>query len=49
MEKAKDLVCGAELEQGKSAARQDYNGKIYEFCSEECRDSFAEDPGSFIK
>ncbi len=49
MTKTKDLVCGAELEQGKSAARHDYDGKTYEFCSEECKDSFAQNPRNFIK
>jgi Cu+-exporting ATPase len=49
MEKIKDCVCGAELEQGKSAASFDHQGKTYEFCSEECRDSFAENPNDFIK
>ncbi len=49
MKKTKDLVCGAELEQGKSAARYEFNGKTYEFCSEECRDNFADNPPEFIK
>ena len=49
MEKIKDFVCGADLEPGEAEAKFDYNGKTYEFCSEECKDSFADNPGSFIK
>jgi Cu+-exporting ATPase len=48
MKETKDPVCGADLDQG-SVAKRDFGGKTYEFCSEECRDSFAENPGSFIK
>ena len=48
MKKTRDPVCGADLDQG-SVAKRDFEGKTYEFCSEECRDSFAENPDSFIK
>ncbi len=49
MERSKDLVCGAQLDKDDVAARHDYDGKTYEFCSEECKDNFAADPGKFIK
>lgn len=49
MEKIKDCVCGAELEPGKSAAKHDFEGKTYEFCSEECKETFAENPNDFIE
>ncbi len=49
MEKTKDLVCGAEIEQERSAAKDDYKGKTYHFCSEECRDSFRQNPSNYIK
>ena len=49
MKRSKDLVCGAELDKEDVAARQDFEGKTYEFCSEECKDNFAENPGKFVK
>jgi YHS domain-containing protein len=49
MEKIKDLVCGAEVDQEKSTASYDLAGKTYHFCSEECRDDFSQNPTSYIK
>ncbi len=49
MEKTKDLVCDAEIDREKSAAKHDYEGKTYHFCSEECRDNFRQNPSSYIK
>ena len=48
MEKFEDLVCGAHLEKDKAAARFDFEGKTYEFCSQKCRDSFSQSPGSYV-
>jgi len=49
MEKIKDLVCGSEIDQEKSAGSFDYQGRTYHFCSEICRDNFSKNPGSYIK
>jgi P-type Cu+ transporter len=48
MERFEDLVCGAQLEKDKAAARFDFDGKSYEFCSQKCRDSFSQSPGSYV-
>jgi P-type Cu+ transporter len=48
MERFEDRVCGAELEKDKAAARFDFDGKTYEFCSQKCRDDFSRSPGSYV-
>jgi YHS domain-containing protein len=39
---AKDLICGASLDEDKAGATYDYLGFTYYFCSSTCRDRFAE-------
>jgi YHS domain-containing protein len=39
---AKDLICGASLEEDKAGATFDYLENTYYFCSSTCRDRFAE-------
>ena len=48
MEKIKDLVCGAEIDDEKSAASYNLKGKTYLFCSEECRDDFSQNPTNYL-
>jgi len=48
-EKAKDLVCGMEIEKDKAAATYEYKGKTYYFCAVGCRKAFEEDPESYLK
>lgn len=36
-----DFVCGMPLEEGSVADTFRYEGKLYGFCSHECKDSFA--------
>jgi Cu+-exporting ATPase len=36
----KDLVCGMEIEEAKSGATYDYEGRTYYFCAPECKDQF---------
>jgi YHS domain-containing protein len=39
---AKDLICGASLDEDKAGAPYDYLGYTYYFCSSSRRDRFAE-------
>jgi Cu+-exporting ATPase len=39
---ATDPVCGASFDGDKAAAQFDFKGLTYYFCSEVCRDKFAE-------
>ncbi len=43
-----DPVCGMELTPGQVEAQDRYKGKAYYFCSEECRQTFMEDPEAFV-
>jgi len=38
----RDTLCGAGVDENKSKMTFDFQGKIYYFCSSECRDKFAE-------
>ena len=40
----KDLNCGMGLEEGSIADTTTYNGKIYGFCSPECKADFLKNP-----
>ncbi|HSN09487.1 MAG TPA: YHS domain-containing protein [Hanamia sp.] len=43
----KDLSCGMPLSAGVEDTAH-YNGKIYGFCSTECKDSFLLDPQKYL-
>ncbi len=43
----KDLSCGMPLSAGVEDTAH-YNGKIYGFCSTECKDSFLTDPQKYL-
>ncbi len=46
-----DPVCGMEVDQDKAKAMgltSEYQGKIYYFCSMECKEQFDKDPGQYI-
>lgn len=43
-----DPVCGQELTPGQVEAQTRYKGKAYSFCSEECRQTFEEDPEQYL-
>jgi|GEM_PF-293114 len=43
----KDLVCNMKVTQGDCDTLH-YQGKIYGFCSESCKESFQENPQKFI-
>ncbi len=44
-----DPVCGMELTPGQVEAQARYKGKAYFFCSEECRQTFTENPEEFVR
>lgn len=43
----KDLVCNMKIKQGDCDTLH-YNGKIYGFCAENCKESFQKDPQKYI-
>lgn len=44
----KDLYCGMEVQDGGIADTAVYDGKIYGFCSSECKAEVAKDPAKYI-
>lgn len=44
----KDLVCGMSLKGGISDTVT-YNGKLYGFCSPDCKDEFIKSPSQYFK
>jgi Cu+-exporting ATPase len=49
METVTDPVCGMQLDPSQAAAQAVYDGVAYYFCSEECRDTFLEDPEQYVE
>ncbi len=46
-EKVKDPVCGMEVDPKQAAARAEYQGKTYYFCSPGCKAAFEKDPAKY--
>lgn len=46
-EKVKDPVCGMTLEPKQAAAKTEYQGKTYYFCSPGCRAAFERNPAKY--
>lgn len=44
----KDLVCGMDVDE-KKAAKVNYKGKIYYFCSPACQWAFENNPKQFVE
>ena len=44
----KDFVCDMPLEEGGITDTASFEGKLYGFCSTECKDSFALKPSSYL-
>lgn len=44
----KDPVCGMEISRLTAPASYKYNGKIYYFCAEMCRDQFESEPDKYL-
>ena len=49
MAKAKDPVCGRELDTALAEARAIHKGQTYYFCSEECKNIFKQNPEECLK
>jgi Cu+-exporting ATPase len=45
---ATDPVCGMEVSPENGAASAEYEGTTYYFCSEQCKDTFLQDPARFL-
>jgi Cu+-exporting ATPase len=43
----RDPVCGMELEEATAAARSEYEGTTYYFCSDSCKETFDANPGKY--
>ena len=43
----KDPVCGMKITE-KNAPSSIYRGELYEFCGEDCKQAFDEDPEEYI-
>lgn len=39
-----DPVCGMEIEEAQAPATTEFEGRVYYFCSESCRDEFEANP-----
>ena len=44
---AKDPVCGMDVEESKAAAKSEYQGRTYYFCSPGCKKAFDEQPARY--
>jgi len=45
----KDPVCGMQIDEQKAAARAEYQGVTYYFCSSTCHQKFVADPAKYAK
>ena len=46
-EAVKDPVCGMDVSDIKKAPSEEYKGKVYYFCSENCKKTFKKSPKSY--
>jgi YHS domain-containing protein len=46
---AKDPVCGMEVDEQKAAAKINYQGKTYYFCSPGCKSAFEKEPEKYVQ
>src|ERR1700686_782041 len=44
----KDPVCGMSVDPSKAAAKQEFRGNTYYFCSKRCAERFAKEPDKFL-
>ncbi len=47
-EKVKDPVCGMEIDPQQAAAKTEYEGKTYYFCSPGCKAAFDKNPTQYL-
>ncbi len=43
-----DYVCGMSITDDGISDTASYEGKLYGFCSKECKDEFVKEPGKFL-
>ena len=48
MAMALDPVCGMEVDEQQAAAKSEYQGKTYYFCSPSCKRQFDKDPERYL-
>jgi YHS domain-containing protein len=48
MAKAKDLVCGMEVDTETAAAKTVYKGEAYYFCAPGCKVTFEKNPEKYL-
>ncbi len=41
---AKDPICGMKVDLGKTKHKSTYQGKVYGFCSVQCKETFDNNP-----
>ncbi len=47
--KVRDPVCGMLFEETEAAARIEYRGRTYSFCSDGCKAAFEKDPERYVE
>ena len=45
----KDPVCGMDVDPAQAAVTTLHNGRMYYFCSAECKEAFDADPGKYTQ
>jgi Cu+-exporting ATPase len=45
---AKDAICGMEVDEKTAAAKSEYKGTTYYFCSLGCKKAFDKEPEKYI-
>ena len=45
---ARDPVCNMDVVENEAAATSEYKGKIYYFCSKNCKEKFDKNPEKYI-
>ncbi len=45
----KDPVCGMEIDEKRPAAKYNFEGKMYYFCSDTCKKKFSRSPDDFVE
>lgn len=46
---ARDPVCGMQVDEGTAAAKYEFQGKTYYFCSAGCKTAFEQDPQKYLR
>jgi len=47
-DKTKDPVCKKKIRKKEAVATSEYEGKLYYFCSQKCKEEFDRDPEKYI-